>query len=68
MLLMPIASYLVVRVAQHSSLVTLIGTASPLATDFPLALFVILSSMLDDYIVHVAAAYASQYRPTYAAS
>ena len=55
-------------VTQHLSFVTLIGTASPLATDFPLALFVILSSMLDDYIVHVAAAYASQYRPTYAAS
>ena len=55
-------------VAQHLSFVTLIGIALPLATDFPFALFVILSSMLDDYIVHVTAAYASQYRPTYAAS
>ena len=63
-----IASYLVLSVAQHLSFVTLIGMASPLATDLPFALFVILSSMLDDYIVHIAAAYTSQYWPTYAAS
>lgn len=44
------------------------GYQIPPPTGFPLAVLVIFSSILYDYIVHITAAYASQYRPTYTAS
>ena len=40
----------------------------PPLTGFPLAVLVIFSSILYDYIMHVTAAYTSQYRPAYTAS